>query len=187
MPEITSLVATAGTTSSLFLSGRGALLSLKWTLWCVALGSIQMQIQAKIQEPSSHSFSGGGVNTSKLATKTSSVIAVQQWLNIFNRYHKIDTPMVIFSAGCFAWLKYETNNYIFLAAAALCMCIVPYTSLFLSGPERILFPWAKTKQKSPSTPNPREIEKALSQWEVANMVRILFPLVGGVMALVSKM
>jgi hypothetical protein len=67
------------------------------------------------------------------------------------------------------------------------MCIVPYTILFLRGPEKILFPSAEMKQKSRSTPKPREIEQALSQWEVANMVRILFPLAGGVMVLVSKM
>jgi hypothetical protein len=67
------------------------------------------------------------------------------------------------------------------------MCIVPYTILFLSGPERILFPSANMKQETPPTPNSREIERTLSQWEVANMVRILFPLVGGVMVLVSKM
>ncbi|RLM00355.1 hypothetical protein CFD26_108556 [Aspergillus turcosus] len=154
MPEIASLVATAGTTSSLFVSGA------------------------------IFAFSAGGVNTSKLATKTSPVLAAQQWLNIFNRCRH---PMVIFSAGCFAWLKYETNNNIFLAAAALCMCIVPYIILLLSGPEKILFLWANMKQKSPSTPHPRDLERALSRWEAANMVRILFPLVGGVMVLVSKM
>ncbi|GIJ90420.1 hypothetical protein Asppvi_009374 [Aspergillus pseudoviridinutans] len=157
MPEITSLVATAGTTTSLFVSGA------------------------------IFAFSAGGVNTSKLATKTSPVLAAQQWLNVFNRCHKIGTPMVIFSAGCFAWLKYQTNNNIYLAASASCMCIVPYTILFLSGPEKILFPAANMKQKTLSTPEPREIERALSQWEVANIVRILFPLVGGVMVLVSKM
>jgi hypothetical protein len=95
--------------------------------------------------------------------------------------------MVIFSAGCFAWLKYETNNNIFLAAAASCMSIVPYTILLLSGPEKILFPLANMKQKTTSTPPPHDIERALSRWEVANMVRILFPLVSGVMVLVSKM
>ncbi|GFG16578.1 hypothetical protein IFM5058_08029 [Aspergillus udagawae] len=157
MPEITSLVATAGTTSSLFVSGA------------------------------IFAFSAGGVNTSKLAAKTSPVLAAQQWLNVFNRCHKIGTPMVIFAAGCFAWLKYETNNNIFLAAATSCMCIVPYTILFLGGPERVLFPSANMKQETPSTPNSREIERALGQWELANMVRILFPLVGGVMVLVSKM
>ncbi|KAF7156264.1 hypothetical protein CNMCM5623_009657 [Aspergillus felis] len=157
MPEITSLVATAGTTTSLFVSGA------------------------------IFAFSAGGVNTSKLATKSSPVLAAQQWLNVFNRCHKIGTPMVIFSAGCFAWLKYETNNNIFFAAAASCMCIVPYTILFLSGPEKILFPCANMNQKTPSTPNPREIGQVLSQWEVANMVRILFPLVGGVIVVVSQM
>ncbi|RAK83051.1 hypothetical protein BO79DRAFT_161829, partial [Aspergillus costaricaensis CBS 115574] len=101
--------------------------------------------------------------------------------------HKIGMPMVIFLVGCFAWLKYKINNNIFLAAATSCMCIVPYTILFLSGPERVLFPWANMKQKIPSTPNSHEIEQALGQWELANMVHILFPLVGGVMVLVSKM
>ncbi|GAQ12286.1 hypothetical protein ALT_9607 [Aspergillus lentulus] len=157
MPEIASLVATAGITSSLFVSGV------------------------------IFAFSAGGVNTSKLATKTSPVLAARQWLNVFHRCHKIGTPMVVFSAGCFAWLKYETNNNIYLAAAASCMGIVPYTILLLSGPEKILFPAANMKEKTTSTPAPHDIERALGRWEVVNMVRILFPLVGGVMVLVSKM
>ncbi|KAL2838535.1 hypothetical protein BJY01DRAFT_250909 [Aspergillus pseudoustus] len=156
MPEMTALVETAGTVSSLFVSG--ALLA----------------------------FSAGGVSTCKLAVKHSPVLAAQQWLEVFNRCHKIGTPMVVFSAGCFAWLKYKTNNNVFLAAATSCLCIVPYTLLFLSGPEKILFPAASMKEKTLSSPNPGDVERALGQWGAFNMLRTLFSLAGGMTVLLSK-
>lgn len=131
-------------------------------------------------------FSMGGVNTARLTAKTSPILAAQQWLNVFNRCHNICTPMVVFSAGCFAWLKYQTNNNLYLAATASCMGIVPYTILLLSGPEKILFAAANGKQRTESA-GLRDVEQALRRWEVANLIRILFPLTGGVIVLASKM
>ncbi|KAL2825354.1 hypothetical protein BDW59DRAFT_172431 [Aspergillus cavernicola] len=103
------------------------------------------------------------------------------------RCHNIGTPMVVFSAGCFAWLKYQTHDNIYLVAAASCMGIVPYTVLFLSGPEKILFPAANTKQRAESAPVLRNVEEALGRWEIINMIRMLFPLAGGAILLGSKM
>lgn len=94
--------------------------------------------------------------------------------------------MVIFSAGCFAWLKYQTNDNVFLAAASSCLCVVPYTILFLSSPEKILFPIANMKDRTPPSPNSGDVERALGQWGLLNMLRTLFPLVGGMTVLLSK-
>jgi hypothetical protein len=96
--------------------------------------------------------------------------------------------MVVASAGCFAWLKYQTGNNLYLAAAASCMSIVPYTILLLGGPEKILFAAAKLKQETESAPIfLRDVEQALRRWEVANAIRIIFPLAGGVITLMSRM
>ena len=94
--------------------------------------------------------------------------------------------MVISSAACFAWLKYQTNDNVYLAAASSCLCVVPYTILFLSGPEKILFPIANMKDKTPSTSNPGDVDRALGQWGLLNLLRTLFPLVGGMTVLLSK-
>lgn len=95
--------------------------------------------------------------------------------------------MVVFSASCFAWLKYQTNDNIYLAAAASCLGLVPYTILILSGPEKVLFAAANTKQRTESTPVLGDIERALARWEIVNMIRMLFPLAGGAIVLGSKM
>lgn len=113
-------------------------------------------------------------------------MAAKQWLKVFNRCHHIGTPMVVFSAGCFAWLKYQTNKNHFLAAATSCMCLVPYTILFLRGPEEVLFPAASLEEKTTTGPDSDDVERALGRWERVNLVRTLFPLVGGVTVLLTK-
>lgn len=117
--------------------------------------------------------------------KTSPVLAAQQWVKVYNRCHTIGSPMVVFSAVCFAWLKYRTNNNLYLAAAASCMSIVPYTILILKSSEKIIFSVANVK-KTDSAPL-RDLESALKRWEIVNAVRVLFPLAGGVLVVASKM
>ncbi|KAL5359967.1 hypothetical protein BJX96DRAFT_174851 [Aspergillus floccosus] len=156
MPEPIALAETAGTISSLFVSGA------------------------------IFAFSTGGVSTARLAAKSSPVLAARQWLHVFTRCHNIGTPMVVASAGCFAWLKYQTNNNIYLAAAASCIGLVPYTILFLSGPEKILFAAAKVSETR-ADPVLRDVEQALGRWGVVNAIRVVFPLAAGVMVLASKM
>jgi hypothetical protein len=95
--------------------------------------------------------------------------------------------MVVASAGCFAWLNYQTNNNLYLAAAASCMGTVPYTILLLSGPEKILFPAANEKLKSGFAPALRDVEQGLRRWEAVNIIRILFPLAAGMMVLASRL
>lgn len=131
-------------------------------------------------------FSAGGVSTCKLATKQSPGLAAKQWLKVFNRCHHIGTPMIVFSAGCFAWLRYQTNENHFLAAATSCMCIVPYTIVFLRGPEEVLFPAASMEEKTKISPCSDDVERALDRWGCLNLVRSLFPLVGGVTVLLTK-
>lgn len=86
-------------------------------------------------------FSAASVNNARLMAKTSPILAAQQWLNAVNRCHKICTPMVVASAGCFAWLRYQTDNNLYLAVAVSCMSIVPYTVLLPSGPEKFFSLW----------------------------------------------
>ncbi|KAL3441849.1 hypothetical protein BJX65DRAFT_299433 [Aspergillus insuetus] len=109
------------------------------------------------------SVSVGGVNTTKLAVTVSPVLAAQQWENVYSRSHKVGTPLVVFSAACFSWLKYKTNNSLYRCAAASCMSIVPYTVLILSVPERTLFAAVSAKHRSHLVPSMREVQQALGQ------------------------
>ncbi|KAL4770018.1 hypothetical protein BDW60DRAFT_224463 [Aspergillus nidulans var. acristatus] len=155
MPDLSSLAEIAGTFSSLFVSGA------------------------------IFAFSVGGVNNTKLAVTASPVLAAQQWEYVYSRSHKVGTPLVVFSAACFSWLKYKTNNNLYLCAAASCMSIVPYTALILSVPDRTLFAAASAKHKSHLVPSMREVQQALGQWDLINAVRLLFPLASGLIVLVS--
>ncbi|KID60176.1 hypothetical protein MBR_10441, partial [Metarhizium brunneum ARSEF 3297] len=94
--------------------------------------------------------------------------------------------MVLFSTACFAWLRYQTRRNVFLAAAASCASLIPYTIVILSGPEKILFA-ALDKRKGEMSPEVVEVRKAIVQWGNVNMFRAVFPLVGGLVALAAEM
>ncbi|KAB8067968.1 hypothetical protein BDV29DRAFT_196037 [Aspergillus leporis] len=128
-------------------------------------------------------FSLGGVSTAQLAATTSPVLSAKLWLNVYKRCHTIGTPMVVFSAACFGWLKYKTNNNVYLAAATSCLSIVPYTIVLLSGPEKILFATASQIQKPTSASACEDARQALHRWGAVNMLRAMFPLVGGILVL----
>jgi hypothetical protein len=181
MPELSSIVKIAGTVSSLFVSGK---CSMAWQV--PSGGSIAYEANLTYQTIGAiFAFSVGGVNATKLAVTASPVLAAQQWENVYSRSHKVGTPLVVFSAVCFGWLKYKTTNNLYLCAAASCVSIVPYTVLILSVPEKTLFAAASAKHKSHFVPSMREVQQALSQWELISAVRLLFPLTGGVIVLAS--
>lgn len=85
--------------------------------------------------------------------------------------------MVLFSAACFGWLRLETRRNTFLAAATACLSIVPYTIMVLKRSEKILYAAAAGSDHETD-----RVESAISSWEVWNMVRTVFPLIGGLLA-----
>lgn len=133
-------------------------------------------------------FSFGGVNTAQLASETisSSVPVGRLWLDIYEKCHRLGTPLIILSTGCFAWLNYRTGQNSSLAAALSCASLVPYTIILLSRPEKILLAAAHSKEQDSSAPGIFEVRQALSQWGAINMSRVIFPLLGGLLGLISS-
>ncbi|KAK9438395.1 hypothetical protein VB005_07955 [Metarhizium brunneum] len=158
MPHLESSVLALGTASSIFVSG------------------------------SIFAFSLGGVSTARLAAEATSSpeLASRYWLNVYQKCHYVGTPMVLFSTACFAWLRYQTHRNVFLAAAASCASLIPYTIAILSGPEEILFAALDTR-KGERSPEVVEVCKAIVQWGNVNIFRAVFPLVGGLVALAAEM
>ncbi|RAH73278.1 DUF1772 domain-containing protein [Aspergillus aculeatinus CBS 121060] len=125
-----------------------------------------------------------GVSTAQIAAATDSpALAAQQWVHVHQRCHKLCTPLVLFSAACFGSLKFATHSTSFLAAATACMGIVPFTVAFLKSSERILRAVASSEHQPSSDHTAEQVRGALARWGALNMIRTLFPLVGGLLAL----
>lgn len=129
-----------------------------------------------------------GATAAQAATATSPTLAAQQWLGIWKRGHYTGTPLVLISAGCFAWLKYRTSHNIYLAAAASCLAVTPFTVCLLARHEGFLSAAALvnvTGDKEKESIRAGEIREALGSWGFCNMVRAVFPFVAGVVGLTS--
>ena len=129
-------------------------------------------------------FSTGGVSAIQSICISHPSMAKDQWVILHMRCHKICSPMVVFTAVCSLWLRYQTGKNIYLAAAMSCLAIVPYTVLLLTGSERTILS-SNSQREKPSQGHASSISHGLRQWKTRNMLRGLFPLIGGVCILVS--
>jgi hypothetical protein len=122
-----------------------------------------------------------------VATSTSQSLAAKQWGKFYHKGHALGPTLAILGAGTFGWLAFKSHNMLYWGAAAFDIGLIPWTLLFMMKTTNSLLELVGTKDEKSTANDGTRFTPLVNTWASLNIVRSIFPFVGGILGLMAAL
>jgi hypothetical protein len=121
-----------------------------------------------------------------LDTVNDSTLLLRQWARTYHYGHIYMPALAVATTGLYAYVSLikRTNSKQwsrYLVAGATTITMVPFTWMFMSPTNNILFEWEEQARSATSVADLSDVREFLGKWSWLHIVRSIFPLVGAVL------